>query len=348
MILLLSLSYAFTVSGGQISVIATDFVQGFFTAVVFIATVAYLWLHFDYTTVGEALVAASNWQDDDGVVLANGKSKFNPYDIAEVDGFNMFFYLSNYWLTVYTCMAWQGDQGYNSAAESAHAAKMSGVIQRLRMQLQNLAMLLLPAAALIILNLPQFADVRDGIESQISQLAVEDTAYLSPKLVGQQKVPITLAHVLPAGLRGAFAAAMLGFFISTHTTYLHTWGSILIQDVIIPLRGEAESPEEHIRWLRLSILLVTVLVFLWSWLVPTLDFIFMFMALSGTIWQGGAGTCIIGGLYWAKGNANGAWAGLAVGASLGIGGIIASVYCTEYDRLSWADPIITLPDPPRA
>ena len=60
--------------------------------------------------------------------------------------------------------------------------------------------------------------------------------YQTPKLVGQQKVPITLSHVLPAGLRGAFAAAMLGFFISTHTTYLHTWGSILIQDVVIPLK----------------------------------------------------------------------------------------------------------------
>jgi SSS family solute:Na+ symporter len=96
------------------------------------------------------------------------------------------------------------------------------------------------------------------------------------------------------------------------------------------LKGEAKSAEEHIQWLRLSILLVTVLVFLWSWLVPTFDFIFMFMALSGTIWQGGAGTCIIGGLYWAKGNTNGAWAGLGVGASIGIGGIIASVYCTRY------------------
>jgi hypothetical protein len=147
-------------------VIVTDFVQGLFTAAVFIATVAYLWLHFDYEVVGEALVAASE----------EGKSKFNPFDIAKVDGFNMFFYLSNYWLTVYTCMAWQGDQGYNSAAESAHAAKMSGVIQRLRMQLQSLAMLLLPAGALVILNLPQFADVADSVTAQIAQLGEEDVA----------------------------------------------------------------------------------------------------------------------------------------------------------------------------
>ena len=69
-------------------------------------------------------------------------------------------------------MAWQGDQGYNSAAESAHAAKMSGVIQRLRMQLQSLAMLLLPAGALVILSLPQFADVADSVTAQIAQLAL--------------------------------------------------------------------------------------------------------------------------------------------------------------------------------
>ena len=50
---------------------------------------------------------------------------------------------------------------------------------------------------------------------------------------------------------------MLGFFISTHTTYLHTWGSIFIQDVFIPLRGiRPKNKEEHFTWLKLSILLV--------------------------------------------------------------------------------------------
>ena len=72
------------------------------------------------------------------------------------------------------------------------------------------------------------------------------------------------------------------------TTYLHTWGSILVQDVLIPLRG-AQPRRVHLRWLRLSIALVAVLIFLWSWLMPVRDYILMFFALSGAIWNAGAG-----------------------------------------------------------
>lgn len=68
----------------------------------------------------------------------------------------MFFYLSQYFGLVYGTMCWQGDQGYNACAVTPHAAQMSSVIQRLRMQLQNLAMLLLPLAAVMVTHLPAY------------------------------------------------------------------------------------------------------------------------------------------------------------------------------------------------
>jgi hypothetical protein len=37
----------------------------------------------------------------------------------------------------------------------------------------------------------------------------------------------------------------------------------------------------------LSILLVAVLTFLWSWLDPTHNYVYMLMTLSGTIFVGG-------------------------------------------------------------
>ena len=48
-----------------------------------------------------------------------------------------------------------------------------------------------------------------------------------------------------------------------------------------------ESKEQHFQWLKLSILLVAVVIFLWSWLAPTRDYVFMFMALSSIIFVGG-------------------------------------------------------------
>ena len=76
----------------------------------------------------------------------------------------MFFYLSQYFGLVYGTMCWQGDQGYNACAVTPHAAQMSSIIQRLRLQLQNLAMLLLPLAAVMVTYLPAYTGCPSGAD----------------------------------------------------------------------------------------------------------------------------------------------------------------------------------------
>ncbi|MCK7469596.1 MAG: hypothetical protein MZU95_01400 [Desulfomicrobium escambiense] len=54
----------------------------------------------------------------------------------------------------------------------------------------------------------------------------------SDALRSQLTVPIALTKLLPVGLMGAFAAVMLAAAIGCNETYLHSWGSIFIQDVV--------------------------------------------------------------------------------------------------------------------
>ena len=99
-----------------------------------------------------------------------------------------------------------------------------------------------------------------------------------------------------------------------------------MQDVLIPWRGvRPKDKEEHFEWLRQSILLVVVLIFLWSWLAPTRDYVFMFMQLSGSIWIAGSGSLIIGGLYWKRGNTNAAWAAMVTGSVGGFLGLFLKI-----------------------
>ena len=70
---------------------------------------------------------------------------------------------------------------------------------------------------------------RDAIEAGSA-----DTA---DALRNQMRTPLAMAVMLPAGLKGLLCAAMLAAFISTHDTYLHSWGSIFVQDVAIPVRS---------------------------------------------------------------------------------------------------------------
>ena len=134
--------------------------------------------------------------------------------------------------------------------------------------------------------------------------------------------PLFLRHILPIGLFGLFAAVLLGCAISCDDTYMHAWGTILIQDVIGPLRNRPFQPKTHMLLLRLSIIGVALFAFLFSCFFPLKGYIFMFFALTGAIYLGGAGAVIIGGLYWKRGTTAAAWTALSLGTVLGCGGII--------------------------
>ena len=90
-------------------------------------------------------------------------------------------------------------------------------------------------------------------------------------------------------------AVMLMATIGTHDTYLHSWGAIFIQDVVMPFRNKPFTPEQHLRALRLSILGVCIFIFFFSLIFQQSEYIFLFFAITGAIFTGGSGAVIIGG-----------------------------------------------------
>ena len=123
---------------------------------------------------------------------------------------------------------------------------------------------------------------------------------------------------LPVGIAGIFCALCVFMLISTDTTYLHSWGSIIVQDVILPIRGKPFKPKQQIRLLRILIAAVALFAFIFSSFFGQVDFILMFFAITGMIWMGGAGPCIVGGLYWKRATTAGAFTALTVGSTLAV------------------------------
>ena len=80
----------------------------------------------------------------------------------------------------------------------------------------------------------------------------------SGQLRSQLTVTVTLSKILPIGLLGMLVAGFFVAFISTHDTYLHSWGAIFIQDVVLPVRQHIFkksghlAPKKHIFLLRAS------------------------------------------------------------------------------------------------
>ncbi|MDP2037523.1 MAG: sodium:solute symporter, partial [Ignavibacteria bacterium] len=131
-----------------------------------------------------------------------------------------------------------------------------------------------------------------------------------------------LSKILPTGVMGAFMAVMLMATIGTHNSYMHSWGSIFIQDVVMPFRKKPFEPQQHLNVLRISILGVCIFIFVFSLVFPMTDYIFLYFAITAAIFVGGSGAVIIGGLYWKKGTTAAAWSALIVGSVVSVIGIV--------------------------
>ena len=340
MIVLLGIALYFVYTGGQIAVIIADFFQGVFVTIVLFIVTLYLLFTIGWDQVSDSLqdtpikLAKEEIQtlkNDDSFqsltldeqsskineinVKFENSSRINPFKTSHVEDFNFWYFLIGIIGVMYGALSWQGSQGYNSSAKNAHEAKMGVVLAGWRGVPQGMFMFLVPVLVYVLMNHPDYQYIADSVNTSLSSLS-------SDTLKGQMRAPFVLSEILPVGLIGAFAALMLAAFISTHDTYLHSWGSIFIQDVIMPFRKKPFDKETHIKVLRYSIFGVAVFIFLFSLLFSQSQKIALYFAVTAAIFAGGCGAVIIGGLYWNRGTTSAAWTAMIIGAIIGVSGTL--------------------------
>lgn len=289
-----------TLTGGQITVMMADCIQGMFSQVF-------------YVIIAVCLLMSLNWPHVRDMLLSKpaGQSFVNPFDSFSVKDFNVWYVLMGIWGGIYTAMAWQNASGFNSAGASAHETRMGNILGGWRSFALANTMLILAVAAMTYLDQPEGTAYVQGRLSQISD----------PQTAEQMKLPIGLAQVLPLGIKGLFVSIVLMGILGGDGQALHSWGSILAQDVILPFRKRPLSTRAHIILLRSCIIGVAVFAFCFGALFTQTEYLPMWFTVTMAIFVGGAGACIIGGLYWSRATTAGAWTGLLTGSTLSIGGI---------------------------
>jgi SSS family solute:Na+ symporter len=300
----LGLAVSFVNMGGQISVMITECAQGIFCGFAFIVVAAAVLVKVHWGQMVQAMAMAPK-----------NASMLNPFHTSGVKDFNIWYFAIAVFGVFYGYMSWQGAQGFYSSARTPHEQKMGQIIGGWRTVPQGLAICTLALATIAIMRLPQFADQARIVSATLAKIP-------NTSVQGQMRVPIAMAHVLPTAVKGLLATIFLFYSFTCHDTYMHSWGSIFIQDVYMPIRNKVIDAQQHIKLLRWSIIFVAIFSFVFGLLYNPTEKILFFFAITGTIWLGGSGAVIVGGLYWRRGTTAAAFCALIVGMVAGVGGLI--------------------------
>ncbi|MCA9742817.1 sodium:solute symporter family protein [candidate division KSB1 bacterium] len=298
MIVLLTLVLIYTVMGGMLSVVITDYIQ-------------FVVLSFGLLVAVFFVVASLGWQSLFTNIAANmGEAGFNP--LVETAGFGWEYVI---WMMItaglVSCAIWPTAVARALAAESPQVVKQqykwSSLSFMIRFMIPNF--LGISAFVYIMTAAPDLRELFFPAENGATPM---NNLYA---------MPIMLGRVLPAGIIGLISAAMIAAFMSTHDSYLLTWSSVITQDIIAPLRGEKLAPTTRIKLTRIIIVVIGLYILYWGLIYKGRDDIWDYMAVTGAIYFTGALAVLIGGLYWKKASSTGAFLALLSGmtAIFGLG-----------------------------
>ncbi len=308
MVGLLVLVLVYTVIGGMISVIITDYIQ---FVILSIGILAAGWL----AIFGENGVGWNNLFDTVQIQFEKD-SGFNP--LSEDSAFGVEYVVWMGFLGIVNCALWPTAVARALAMESTAAVRKqftwASVSFAIRMIIPNL--LGICAFVFVVTKAPDLNEIFSPTDPDNAQL---DNIYA---------MPVFLGRILPAGLIGLLTAAMIAAFMSTHDGYLLCWSTVITQDIIAPLfKGRLDNPT-RVRITRILIVLIGLYILYWGLVYTGEDDIWDYMAVTGAIYFTGAFSLLVGGLYWQRASSKGAVLGLLAGctAVLGLDRVQQEIY----------------------
>ncbi|HEY8228269.1 MAG TPA: sodium:solute symporter family protein [Pyrinomonadaceae bacterium] len=139
-------------------------------------------------------------------------------------------------------------------------------------------------------------------------------ATLGPVTDTLEAMPRYLSGAVPAGLMGLLIAAMLAADMSTDSSYMLTWGSVIYNDIMAPFRKTQWSEKKGLRWNRTIIALIGVFLLLYGLWYPLKGDLWTYLGVTGTIYLASISVLLIACCYWRRANSWGAAASIFLSA----------------------------------
>ncbi len=287
--LLIILVLVYTVLGGMVSVIITDYVQFVVLSIGMGFGLYFCFTHPDlgWNTMTQALAEH------------RGERMFNP---VAAGGYGWTWICFNFMVFLFAGFCWAPEASRALTARNPKVAKRTFLLaapgQFARLGIPALWAI---AAFTLVAQSPELTAhfFPNGIENDAVNAA--------------QAMPLALGKIVPAGFLGLLVAGLLAAFMSTHDSYLLCWSSVIARDIVTPLRREKMTDKQQIRVTRISIVCIGLFLLIWGIWYELPDSVWTYMAVTGTIYLSGAGVVLLGGIYWKRGSSAGALSALLAG-----------------------------------
>jgi SSS family solute:Na+ symporter len=289
MTIIIAIVLVYTVTGGMVAVIVTDYVQFVLLALGLGLGVYYCLTRPD---LGWDKITAT-WAS------ARGEAAFNPVSTGSYG----WFWVA--WMIVHfaaAALCWAPEASRTLTAKDPETARKTFLYGSPGQFIRLAIPALFGIAALCFV-------------AQSREMA----AYFLPDGLGvkgahaDQAVPLMLGKIVPTGLLGLMLAGMVSAVMSTHDSYFLCWASVITRDVIAPLRRREMPDKEQIRITRIAIACIGVFLVVWGVWYKLPESVWNYMAVTGSVYLCGAIVILVGGMYWKKASSAGALAGLLGG-----------------------------------
>jgi solute:Na+ symporter, SSS family len=128
-------------------------------------------------------------------------------------------------------------------------------------------------------------------------------------------MPVYLSTSVPIGLMGLLVAGMLAADMSTDSAYMLTWGSVIYNDLLRPFRKGRWSEKRGLFWNRVIIALIGIFLLIYGLWYEIRDNIWTYLTVTGTIYLSSMSTLLVACCYWKRANNWGAFGAIVVGAA---------------------------------
>jgi SSS family solute:Na+ symporter len=293
---LLGLILLYTVMGGMLSVLMTDYIQFIVKGLGLVVTSLLIIL-----SVGWRDLVTGLWLCWDGSLAGVGQTikahPFNPFDATSF-GWGYLLWQAVFQIAVVT--TWQTQISRVLSARDESTAR--NMYRRAAFYFVGRFGLpgLWGAAALV------YFSTHGGLPAALQSLPANDASL--------RATPAYLGLLLPAGFIGLLLAAALAAEMSTDSGYLLTWATVIYNDLITPCLRQPMAPAARLLTTRVLVLGLGVFLLFYGLWYEMPGNAWDYLAVTGNIYLASVFTLLVAGLYWRRATVYGAYAALVLGA----------------------------------